>query len=480
MVVVAYNAAATLAHVLDRIPEGLRADLESVLVCDDHSQDDTYEVALRYQESTPELPVVVCRRGINLGYGGNQKVAYRWAIDHGLEFVVLLHGDGQYAPEHMPALLEPLLNGTSDAVFGSRMLLPGAAKAGGMPLYKRIGNRILTTFANRAVGMDLSEWHSGYRAYAVEALKAIPYESNSDGFDFDTQIIVQLHEAGLRMKEVPIPTYYGDEICYVNGMKYAGEVSRHVARYRLHKMGFGSGNLAFAEAAYQVKVQEDSSHQRILTWLSEGSPKKVLDLGCSDGALGALLRQQGHHVTGLDVNVSDGVDETLDRFIEADLEHGLAKEVGSVYEVVIAADVLEHVSRPEVLLAEIEGCLAPDGTLVASIPNFAHWYPRLRVLTGRFDYDRRGILDRTHLRFFTRRSFDRLAHEAGFKVVRCEPIGMPFEVVKRGGAESETGGERGAPLPARLLAAVNRWTTSIWPTLFAYQYVYELAPKRHI
>jgi 2-polyprenyl-3-methyl-5-hydroxy-6-metoxy-1,4-benzoquinol methylase len=396
---------------------------------------------------------------------------------------VLLHGDGQYAPEHMEHLIAPLLADECDAVLGSRMLLPGAAREGGMPMYKFVGNRILTTIANRTVGMELSEWHSGYRAYKVSALKSVPYECNSDGFDFDCQIIVQLHEAGYRTAEVPIPTYYGDEICYVNGMKYARDVSRHVARYRLHKMGFGSGDLAFTESSYQVKLEEDSSHQRILSWMAQRSPRKVLDLGCSDGALGELLRRQGHHVTGLDVDVIEGVDEAVDRFIAADLELGLASEVGSVYEVVIAADVLEHVRRPDVLLTEIDGCLAPDGTLIASIPNFAHWYPRLRVVTGRFDYDRRGILDRTHLRFFTRRSFDRLAHEAGFKTIRREAVGMPFEVVRRGsGAATDSEDGRGGQgrLAARILAGVNGWLASKWPNLFAYQYVYELAPKRHI
>ncbi len=186
-------------------------------------------------------------------------------------------------------------------------------------------------------------------------------------------------------------------------------------------------------------------------------------------------------MTGLDVNVAAGVDESLDVFISADLEDGLENQIAAVYEVVIAADVLEHVRRPDVLLTEIDGCLGPDGTLIASIPNFAHWYPRLRVMAGRFDYDRRGILDRTHLRFFTRRSFDRLAHEAGFKIVRCEAVGVPFEVVKRGGGPGEQSGLRpGRPLLARMLAGVNEWTARKWPSLFAYQYVYELVPKRHI
>jgi 2-polyprenyl-3-methyl-5-hydroxy-6-metoxy-1,4-benzoquinol methylase len=479
VVVVAYNASKTLAEVLDRIPDDIRTGLDSVLVCDDHSQDDTYEVALHYQRSKPELPVVVCRRGVNLGYGGNQKAAYGWAIEHDLDIVVLLHGDGQYAPECMEDLIAPLVADEGDAVFGSRLLKPGAARQGGMPLYKFVGNRILTTLANHLVGLQLSEWHSGYRAYKVAALRAIPYESNSDGFDFDVQLTVQLHEAGLRIVEVPVPTYYGSEICYVNGMQYARDVITDVVRYRLHKIGLGHGDLDFAESSYDLKLQDSSSHTRIVSWLSERPPKKILDLGCSDGALGQLLRSRGHHVTGVDIEEVGGVHEAIDRFLEADLEQGLANQVDSVYEVIVAADVLEHVRRPDVLLTEIAGCLTPDGTLIASVPNFAHWYPRLRVVTGRFDYDRRGILDRTHLRFFTGRSFARLAEDAGFRVVRREAIGVPFEVTgRRGGPDDGVVQHRGRF--RRLLDRINLGTVSAWPSLFAYQYVYELAPKRNI
>ena len=104
------------------------------------------------------------------------------------------------------------------------MMEKGGARRGGMPLYKFVGNRILTTFQNTVMGTDLTEWHSGYRAYRVAALAEIPFEQNHDGFDFDTQIIIQLVESGKRIVEVPIPTYYGDEICYVNGMGYARDV----------------------------------------------------------------------------------------------------------------------------------------------------------------------------------------------------------------------------------------------------------------
>ena len=294
----------------------------------------------------------------------------------------------------------------------------GAAKKGGMPLYKLVGNRILTAFENRLAGADLSEWHSGYRAYSVAALRDLPFERNDDDFNFDTQIIIQLVEAEKRIVEIPIPTFYGDEICYVNGLKYARLITRDVLRYRAHKMGFGTGDLAFASDAYEAKGSLDSSHARVLQWMRERPPGRVLDLGCADGHLAGALRAAGHHVVGVDLAATDGVEDRVDELVQADLDHGLPPEVTGPFDVVVAADVLEHVRRPEILLHELHGVLAPSGVLVASVPNFAHWYPRLRTLAGRFDYDRRGILDRTHLRVFTRRSFESLVAEHGLTVAR--------------------------------------------------------------
>ncbi len=241
ILIVAYNAASTLAAVLDRIPPDFRPRISEVIVSDDHSQDSTYLVGLGYQQ-TSDLPITLIRQPRNLGYGGNQKAGYQVAIDHGLDIIVMLHGDGQYAPECLPDLVAPLLRDEAEAVFGSRIMIKGAARKGGMPMYKFVGNRILTKFENAALGTDLTEFHSGYRAYSVEALKQIPFEQNSDGFNFDTQIIIQLHDAGKHIVEVPIPTYYGDEICYVAGVRYAADVTKDVVAYRLGKAGFGDGS----------------------------------------------------------------------------------------------------------------------------------------------------------------------------------------------------------------------------------------------
>jgi 2-polyprenyl-3-methyl-5-hydroxy-6-metoxy-1,4-benzoquinol methylase len=464
ILVVAYNAVTTLASVLDRIPSDFHQRVAEIVICDDASHDATHLVALGYQQAAPDLPITVIRHEKNLGYGGNQKSGYRLAIDHDLDIVVLLHGDGQYAPECLESIVEPLVRGEADAVFGSRMMANGSARRGGMPMYKYIGNKVLTRFENAVAGARLTEWHSGYRAYSTQALKSIPFERNSDGFDFDTQIIIQLIDAGKRIAEVPIPTYYGDEVCYVNGLGYARDVAKDVVRYRLGKMGFTSGDYGSVGADYPLKEGEGSSHSRILEFLADLPPSKVLDLGCSSGLLSERIRAMGHRVTGVDREAFPETLARVDEFAVGDLEDGIPAEVGSGFDVVVAADVLEHLRQPERLLEDIKEVLRPGGRLVVSVPNFGHWYPRIRSLVGAFDYDQRGILDKTHYRFFTRKSLARMVSNAGFEIRRHSEVGLPFEVLAGEGGSTGT----------RLMRAVDRVSVSLRPTLFAYQFVLHL------
>jgi glycosyltransferase involved in cell wall biosynthesis len=458
VLVVAYNAESTLSWVLDRIPEGTRRQLAEILIQDDFSSDNTEAVARAY-DTFDDIPITVVRHARNHGYGGNQKAGYQYAMDHGWDVVVLLHGDGQYAPERIHEMIAPLTTGEADAVFGSRMLERGAALRGNMPLYKYVGNKVLTSAQNWLAGTALSEWHSGYRAYRVDALRELPIAANSDGFDFDTEIILQLVGAGKRIVEIPTPTFYGDEICHVQGLPYARAIMADTLRYRLGQAGFGRGKTGGQAEPYSFKPSPNSSHAILLEMVDDAVPKRILDVGCGPGWVAHELRRRGHYVVGLDGVAYDGVRDHVDEFYQADLEDGLPPEVGGEFDLVVAGDIIEHVRRPDRLMDQLAARLANDGEMLASVPNFAHWYPRGRVAAGLFDYDQRGILDRTHLRHFTRRSFRRLVKESSLELVELRYSGLPLGAIGLTGAIS------------RAVRPIDRALVRVWPTMFAYQLI---------
>jgi SAM-dependent methyltransferase len=200
----------------------------------------------------------------------------------------------------------------------------------------------------------------------------------------------------------------------------------------------------------------------------------VLDLGCSDGALSVALRAYGHEVTGVDIEEHAGVRERVDSFVPADLDDGVPDDVGGGYDVIVAADVLEHVVEPDRLLTDLSDRLVPGGSIIASVPNFGHWYPRLRSTVGRFDYDRRGILDRGHVRFFTRDSFEGMVEQSGYAVRQREFLPLPAEVASRGGAERSGVGTK----VLQAFTRADRLGAHVRPTLCAYQFLYELEPVR--
>jgi glycosyltransferase involved in cell wall biosynthesis len=407
ILIVAYNAVTTLSSVLRRIPEAVRANVEEIAVFDDASQDATYALAVGLKAVSNENKLTVLQQPKNLGYGGNQKAGYQYFIERGFDIVVLLHGDGQYAPEALANMYHPLVTGEADAVFGSRMMSDyGGPLKGGMPFYKYAGNRILSTFENRALGMNLTEFHSGYRAYSLHALARIDFTQMTDDFHFDTEIIIKLNHQGFRITEVPIPTFYGNEICRVNGLRYARDIVRAVHRYQQTKRSI-TRYPEFQEyfVLYPVKTSSHSSHA--LLRQNIGTAGDMLYLG--PAFLASELEQAGHRVT------------------QADLENIPAG--GPRFDSVLLLDVLEHVPDPQRVLAEVRRVLRPGGRLFVSLPNVANFTVRLSLLFGRFEYGDRGIMDRTHLRFFTRQSALRMMRAAGFQVVRREMTVIPLEVL---------------------------------------------------
>ena len=198
IVMPAYNAARTIEETFRAIPEGY---YDEIVVVDDHSGDDTVERARA-------LNLKAIRHPHNVGYGGNQKTCYMEALRDGAAIVVMLHPDGQYDPAIIPEMIRPIREGRADMVLGSRMLVPGAAKRGGMPLWKRVANRFLTTTENLAMGQRFTECHTGYRAYSRRFLETVPFLRNSNGFVFDTEVIFQAVHFGLPVVEVPVASRY--------------------------------------------------------------------------------------------------------------------------------------------------------------------------------------------------------------------------------------------------------------------------------
>jgi glycosyltransferase involved in cell wall biosynthesis len=463
--IVAYNAETTLSRVLDRIPADLRSRVEEIFVFDDASQDSTYLLAHGYHAVHGWPNLKIFRNASNQGYGGNQKLGYRYAMERGLDYVVLLHGDGQYAPEELPRMLEPLLAGRADAVFGSRMMVPGAARQGGMPLYKRIGNRILTRLQNGLAGASLSEWHSGYRAYRVDALRELALDRNSDDFHFDTEIILELLDAGFRIEEVPIPVYYGDEICYVNGMKYARDAVRATLDYRRHASGLRADPRFRHPERYPHKTLRYSSHQQIARMLPVGA--RVLDVGC-EPAVARAYGERGCRVTGVGEPHNVVHAGELNGYYARDLEHGIhLPPAAGRFDVVLLADVIEHCRSGSELLGEAMRYLAPGGRVIISTGNVAFLSVRLGLLFGRFAYTPRGILDETHVRLYTRRTFLDTIRQAGLTPIRVGVAPPPLEAVFPRSADS----------PVMAAAdAVLYGLARFWNGLFAFQFIVEAVP----
>lgn len=474
--IVAYNAGRTIENVLRRIPSDLLEEYKTeVLIIDDNSVDDTVLHCLKAKKNGQTIfKTHVLVNPENQGYGGNQKIGFQFAIERDFDCVALLHGDGQYAPECLPDLIAPVAKGEAEAVFGSRMLTPFGALKGGMPIYKYAGNKILSLFQNVMLKTALSEFHSGYRVYAVKALRQIPFHFNTSNFHFDTEIIIQFLFTGFRIVERPIPTYYGDEICYVNGLRYALDVAISTIKAKVQHLGllyerkFDIIHQNNCNTHYEAKLDIDSPSWRTLKRIPSGS--KVLDIGCGSGALLKELSKKPCRVCGVDrFSPKDEVKASFS-FYRCDINTEEFPIDAGDYDYILMLDVLEHLIKPESFLEKIYSAFhfSPDAKIIASTGNIAFFPIRAMLLLGQFNYGKRGILDLTHTRLFTFKTFKRLFEQAGFDVVHMEGIPAPIKLAL--GVNHISG----------WITAINKWLINLNSSLFSYQIYLVAKPKRSL
>jgi glycosyltransferase involved in cell wall biosynthesis len=459
--VVAYNAERHLENVIARIPPSLFALLAEIVVIDDSSGDATFEVASRLKKKYESSNLTVYRTPFNRGYGGNQKLGYLYCIEKNYDIVILLHGDGQYAPEFIPKVLAAFDEQT-DAVFASRMMRKRMALKGGMPLYKWLGNQLLTSFENKLLGLHLSEFHTGFRAYRVATLRKIPFELNSDSFHFDTEIIVQAAAMGWKIKEVSIPTYYGDEQCHVNGIKYAYNCAKAVLKYQLVNMGlFYQRNYDFGlfEAdRYHFKRSENSLHQYVLRNGDFRDDMTTVELGANRGVLSSYIAPRVQSHLAVDYAKPDLAGQSISRALDLNTKFSqtLAQKK---FDSCVALDVIEHLDRPEDFLSEVFNILKLHGKLYISTANICYLAIRLSLLLGQFNYGKRGILDMTHKRLFSVSAFCRLLRQYNFRIEKVRGFPPPIaDLVSN------------RPL-FRFGEKIHGFLSRLMPNLFAYNFL---------
>lgn len=229
VVMPAYNAEKTLRQTYAELPHNY---VDEVILVDDRSLDNTVDVAA-------ELRILTILHKGNKGYGGNQKTCYQAALSHGADIVVMVHPDYQYSPRLVTAMASMVASGHYDIVLGSRVL-GGTALKGGMPLYKYIANRALTLLENIVLGVKLSEYHTGFRAFSRQVLEALPLEKNSDDFVFDNEMLAQAVYFGFRIGEISCPTRYFHDASSINfgrSIQYGIGVLTTTIKFGLQRLG---------------------------------------------------------------------------------------------------------------------------------------------------------------------------------------------------------------------------------------------------
>jgi len=397
------------------------------------------------------------------GYGGLQKAAFAHALRTGLEVVVVLPTGAPHAAAALPALLAPLHEDGVAAVFGSRFT-PTRGAGGRMPALRRLGNRLVSSVQAGLLRSTLTDFHSGYRVYRASALARLPFRHNGDGLQFDSELAIQLLWKGDRIVEVPVPSHAGGKLHGLAAVRYGVQAIATVLRAKANQvyLVYHPKFDVDERTDYLFKQAPTSVHQAVLRHPFRPATS-VLELGAGHGRVARALHARGLAVVAVDHHKPD--EAFPFPYLEHDLDLPFSSPVqaalGHQVDCVVALDVIEHLKQPEAGLQQVRDVLVPGGRLLASTGNIAFWPLRLMLLFGQFNYGKKGILDRTHTRLFSVRSFCRTIEGEGFRVRSVRGFGPPIEDMV------------GRSWPLRLLDRVANWLARVWPGMFAYQFLVE-------
>jgi 2-polyprenyl-3-methyl-5-hydroxy-6-metoxy-1,4-benzoquinol methylase len=410
----------------------------------------------------------VLRSPLPQGHGGLQKLGYRFAIDQGHDFTVLLSGALVRTPEQVLPLCHEWQRSGADVVLGVHDPAP-AGEVSHRPA--SLKGRLMTRLQNLATGRKLADYHTAVRGYSTEFLRKVPFEANTNEPHFDTELLLQACYVGARIAEVPLPSAAA---AAPPGRAAPPRITREALRstlqFKLHQMGMLC-SIKFRDLQpekYRDKTEMlYSSHAQVLSLVAQRAPRTLIDLGSGTGHVARRCRALGVQVTGVDVRPPQP--GTMDAFHRCDLDSEALPVDPFAYDMVLFLDVIEHLSNPEEFLTGLRNrsqsmrLLESAPQMVVSTPNVAFAAVRLNLLLGRFNYAERGILDITHKRLFTRASLLTALRDCGYHIEQVLPVGVPFEAVMGGPA-------------ARLLGRLCHQLAQLWPTLFAFQFIVVCRP----
>lgn len=473
VLITAFNVEKFLEDVVMRIPKEIKAFNPEILIINDFSSDNTLRKMNEIKNNIKHLKITCLSNKTNLGYGGNQKVGYHYAIKNNFDYVVMLHGDGQYAPESIIDMIKPLAENRCSAVQGSRMIKKLDALKGRMPFYKFFGNIFLTYIQNLLSGLKMSEYHSGYRAYSVNALKKIPFHLNSNYFHFDTQILLQLKVVNEKIFEIPIPTFYGEQISSLKSIQYGFAILKTTIIFFLQKFGiFHDIKFSFSNGEgpsnYLSKLNFFSTHSVAFKKIKENS--KILSIGCGNAHLEKeLIKRKNCIIDGLDSYDVKSLD-FLNSFKVIKNDKEIFDLDFKEYDYILFLDVIEHLKKPEEFMNSLNYKMGffPYQKLIISTPNIANIFIRLSLLIGNFNYGKRGILDKTHTRLFTLSSFKKIIIENNFSIKETIAIPPPFPLAIKNN------------LFSKFLLNLFRILNKISKTVFAFQFLSVVKSKPNL